>query len=253
MYRAIARITDEIVRIMDGKIHGIWLYGSVAMNDFRMGWSDIDFVALTAGKISQGQAEEMLFLRQNMQEKEPDNPYYRLFEGVIADFTEYRDRSFSRSVYWGTSGQRVTDSYALDAFALFELKKYGRPVSGVYTWALPAPGKESLVEAVRRHYDTIRSHAVTTDGSLYSCGWLLDIARCIYTLRSNDIIAKTQAGMWALNEHIFADEEPLMKTLEIRRDPLKFKGDSDLTVWLKSLGPAVQRCADVLERELLNE
>ena len=249
---AIDGMTKEIVSAMDGHVRGVWLYGSVVMDDFRPGWSDIDFVALTDGAIREDQAQKLLFLRQEMLGKEPGNPYYRSFEGVIADLEEYRSRSFSRAVYWGTSGQRVTGRYLPDAFTGFELARYGKPVYGAEPWILPEPGRDELVRAVRTHYDTIRKYAVHTDESLYSCGWLLDIARCIYTLRDNDVIAKTQAGIRALNEHIFPDEAPLRKAVEIRRSPLLFRDREDVKKWLKELGPVVQRYADVLESELLN-
>ena len=249
---AIARMTGEIVSVLDGDVYGVWLYGSVVMDDFRPGWSDIDFVALARGTLSESQAERLLTLRQEMLGREPGNPYYRSFEGVIAGVEEYRRGVFERLVYWGTSGQRITDRYAPDAFSAFELAKYGRPVYGDQPWILPAPDREELVRAVRAHYDTIRKYAVQTDASLYSCGWLLDIARCVYTLRHHDVIAKTQAGRWALEEHLFADEAPLRKALEVRQDPLSFKGKAETGQWLKSLGPAVQQYADVLEQELRN-
>ncbi len=247
---AIGKMTQAIVEIMDGNVFGVWLYGSVALDDFRLGWSDIDFVALTDGPISESQAERLVFLRQELLQREPDNPYYRSFEGLIAARDEYARQAFQRLVYWGTSGQRVTDRYTPDAFSGLELAKYGVPVYGKEPWILPAPGREERIRAIRTHYDVIRRYAVQTDGSLYSCGWLLDIARCIYTLRHDDIISKTQAGVWALREHIFSDEEPLKTTIEIRQHPLVFKGREDVKHWLKGLGPVVQRYADVLEREL---
>ena len=222
------------------------------MGDFRLGWSDIDFIALTDELISEDKAEKLLHLRQYMCEKEPANPYYRAFEGIIANHGEYLNQSFHRLVYWGTSGQRVTDRYVPDAFSRYELAKYGKQVYGNVAWPFPAPDREELIGAVRSHYDSIRKYAVQTNESLYSCGWLLDIARCIYTLRHNDVIAKTQAGIWALEEHLSADEDMLKKTIEIRRNPQKLKGDADTAEWLKSLGPAVQRFADVLEWELRN-
>ncbi|MBO4915744.1 MAG: nucleotidyltransferase domain-containing protein [Oscillospiraceae bacterium] len=250
MVEAISKMTNEIVRITGGSVYGIWLYGSVVMDDFRMGWSDIDFIALTDGRISEDRAEKLLTLRQEMLEKEPGNPYYRSFEGIIADGNEYRSRAYSRLVYWGTSGQRITDRYVQDVFSEFELAKYGKPVYGNKPWEFPAPDRDKLVKAIRTHYDAIRKYAVKTDGSLYSCGWLLDIARCVYTLRYNDVIAKTQAGLWALEEHIFPDEAQLRKAVELRRQPLSFKDREDVKQWLESLGPTVQSYADVLEREL---
>ena len=81
---AAARMADEIVSAADGNVYGIWLYGSAVLDDFRPGWSDIDFVALTGGPVSESQAGRMLSLRQEMLSREPGNPYYRSFEGIIA-------------------------------------------------------------------------------------------------------------------------------------------------------------------------
>ncbi len=250
MFHATARMMDEIASRVDGRVYGAWLCGSTVMGDFQLGWSDIDFVVLVDGPVSESQAESLLMLRQDMLRTEPGNLYYRSFEGVIASLNEYRSQSFRRLVYWGTSGQRITDHYTPDAFFLFELAKYGVPVRNGREWILPAPGRDALVSAVRGHYETIRKYAVQTDESLYSCGWLLDIARCIYTLRLNDVISKTKAGLWALEEHLFPDETPLRKTVEIRQHPLSFKGREDIRLWLKSLGPVVQQYADRLEQEL---
>ena len=252
MLQAIHKMIQEIDSRADGHVYGAWLYGSVVLDDFQQGWSDIDFVALIDGPVSESQAEKLLMLRQDMLIAEPDNPYYRSFEGIIANLYEYRSRSFQRLVYWGTSGQRVTERYKPDVFSLFELAKYSKPIYGDKAWILPAPGREELVNAVRGHYDAIRKYAVETNESIYSCGWILDIARCIYTLRQNDVISKTQAGFWALEEHLFSDDAPLRKTLEIRKNPSSFKDRADIILWLKELGPVVQLYADVLEHELLN-
>ena len=65
------------------------------------------------------------------------------------------------------------------------------------------------------------------------------------------MIAKTQAGIWALSEHIFEDEEPLKKAVMIRQIPMAYRDRNDVKLWLKGLGPAVQKYADVLERELI--
>ena len=250
MIASIEKMTDAIASIMNEKVYGIWLYGSIVLDDYRPGWRDIDFIALTESIISEKQAEQLLMLRQNMLEKEPDNRYYRSFEGIVANITEFRNNAFKRLVYWGTSGQRVTDSYFKDPISGFELAKYARNVYGNASWILPVPDEKELINAVRSHYDSIRKYAVHTDEKIYSCGWLLDIARCIYTLRYKDVIAKTKAGEWVLAEHIFSDEEPLKKTLKIRRNPLFYVNNEDLKPWFKSLGPVIQRYADVLEGEL---
>lgn len=232
-------------------LYSFWLYGSVVLNDFHPGWGDIDFIAFTNKPIGTEQAEKLCMLRQTLSERFPTDPYFRCFEGVIVNRDEFLCGRFTRLVYWGTSGQRITDRFALDPFARYELLKYGVLVCGEDDRTLfTAPQRKEMIAAVRQHCEGIRRCAVQTDESLYSCGWLLDIARCIYTLRYNDVIAKTQAGEWSLNEHLFPDEEDLSRTIEIRKDPLLYKDDDRVRSWLKSLGPVVQRYADVLEREL---
>ena len=249
--QSIERMTVRLCDALEQKVHSIWLYGSVVLDDFRLGWSDIDLLVLAGGPVTEGQAQQLVGLRQAMLETEPDNPYYRSFEGVIADVSEYSAGFFSRLVYWGTSGERITDRYQQDVFSAFELAKYGKCIFGNDDRSLfAAPSAAELREAVRQHDEAIRRFAVQTDERLYSCGWLLDIARCIFTLRHQDVTAKTRAGIWALSEHLFRDEEPLRKTLRIRQDPMAYKDRDDVKLWLKGLGPVVQQYADVLEREL---
>ena len=249
--RSINQMADQIAGILDGSIHSIWLYGSVVLDDFRLGWSDIDLLVLSNGRITGRQAQKLVGLRQAMAEAEPSNPYYRSFEGIIADRNEYLASSFTRLVYWGTSGQRITDRYQQDTFSAYELAKYGQSIFGGNDRSIfLQPSETDLRAAVKQHYESIRRFAVQTDETLYSCGWLLDIARCIYTLRHNDVIAKTRAGFWALSEHIFEEAEPLRRTLEIRQNPVAYKDKDEVKQWLKELGPVVQQYADVLEREL---
>lgn len=251
MEKAIARMMREIDRILNHNTHSAWLYGSIVLDDFQLGWSDIDFVFLSQSPITESQTRELLMLRQVLAEAEPENPYYRLFEGVIVDYNGCFSGSFERLVYWGTSGQRITDNCSPDVFSRYELAHYGRRIWGTADRSIfISPERSELIAAVRKHYDAIRRYVTSTDKSLYSCGWLLDISRCIYTLRHNDVISKTRAGCWALEEHIFTDEYPLRRTLDIRRAPLAYKDRDDVRQWLATLAPVVQQYADVLEREL---
>ncbi len=249
LQRSIQTMAQEISSVLP--LHSFWLYGSVVLDDFHLGWSDIDFIAFTDDPIEPEQAERLLLLRQTLSERHPDNPYYRCFEGIIVNLREYRHGAYTRLVYWGTSGQRITNRCSIDPFSMLELSKYGACVLGEEDRGLfETPEKEELIAAVSSHYEGIRRCAVQTDDSFYSCGWLLDISRCIYTLRTGDVIGKTQAGEWALSEHLFKDGEPLRKTLAIRRDPLAFKNDTQVKDWLKTLGPTVQQYADELAWEL---
>lgn len=251
MNRSIDVMAKSISAILGDNIVCIYLYGSVVMDDFKLGWSDIDILCLTKEAISDYEAEQLVVLRQNLLKEEEANPYYRSFEGAIVSIDEFKKKQYTRVVYWGTSGQRITDKYYFDVFSLYELIKYGQLILGNDKRnELVLPTNEELKDGVQQHYQTIRKYAVETGESLYSCGWLLDIARCIYTLRYNDIISKTKAGEWALKEKLCPEEDQLLYTLQIRNKPLEYKEHLEVKEWLSSLGTSVQLFADVLDREL---
>ncbi len=152
MDRSIERLCLAIDDILKRRVYSIWLYGSVVLKDYRPGWSDIDFIAFADGPISEAQAMELLTLRQTLSEKYPDDPYYRCFEGVITDLSEYQTGRYTRLVYWGTTGQRITDRYEPDAFARYELARFGVSVRGDGDRSIfSVPDRAELQAAVRRH------------------------------------------------------------------------------------------------------
>ena len=111
------------------------------------------------------------------------------------------------------------------------------------------PTAEMIRSAVLNHYDTVRKYAVPRE-SLYSAGWMLDIARCIYTVRTGKIIGKTMAGEWAIEQRLVPDRAVMERIIEIRKDPLKYRDDKIALKWIATLGEEIQRFADVLEKEL---
>ena len=47
--------------------------------------------------------------------------YYRSFEGAMLTRSAFLANADDRVVYWGTSGERITDRYLLDGFGKTEL------------------------------------------------------------------------------------------------------------------------------------
>lgn len=251
MNRSIDVMVKKLCAILGHNIVCIYLYGSVAMDDFKLGWSDIDILCLTKEVVSDVEAEQLVDLRQKLFKDEEYNQYYRSFEGAIVSIDEFKKKQYTRVVYWGTGGQRITETYSFDVFSLYELIKYGHLIMGKdIRNELILPTYEELKYGVQQHYQAIRKYAIKTGESLYSCGWLLDIARCIYTLRYNDIISKTKAGEWAIKENLCPEVEQMLFTLQIRNRPLKYKDQAEVKEWLSSLGASIQLFADVLDIEL---
>jgi len=229
----------------------VYLYGSVPMKDYKHGWSDIDIVCFTHSNFSHEQAEKLKMLRQHLRDTEKHNKFFRKFEGVILPFNVFLTQNNSQIVYWGTSGQKIVENYKIDPFSMFELINHSKLLYGEdIRNQLTPPTKQDFINAIMHHYNSIRTHAKTTDSSLYSCGWLLDIARCLYTLKTNKVISKTKAGKWALKNHLCPEPNQMKRTLKVRNNPLKYKDNEKIKEWLSSLGPSVQSFANELEKEL---
>lgn len=251
MEHSIEIIKNRIVNILLDNKPSIYLYGSIVLEDFKNGWSDIDILCLTGTKISDAQAKQLLNLRQELLNEHKNNIYFRSFEGGFLTLEAFINDIPDTVVYWGTSGQRVTDKHHFDPFSMLQLIEhgyllYGKEVRDGFIY----PTKEKIIEAVSKHYETIRIFAVVTERNLYSAGWLLDIARCIYTLRTGKIISKTKAGKWALDNNLVPDIDIMEKVISIREEPNRYKNDNEVMKWLETLGNYIQRFADVLEKEI---
>ena len=77
---------------------------------------------------------------------------------------------------------------------------------------------------------------------------MLDIARCINTLRTGKIIAKTNAAEWALENNLCPDSDALRYALKVRRNPSEYKDDIQTFDYAETLAEPIQRFADVLEK-----
>jgi hypothetical protein len=211
------------------------------LDDFKLGWSDIDILCLTEKKIMQNQADELVFLRQKLLEKYPGNAYFRLFEGGFLTLDAFINNTPDLVVYWGTSGQRITDEYCFNSFSMIELVDSGKLLFGKdIRNLLKYPVNTDIIKDIIHQFESIRKYGI------YSCGWMLDIARCLYTLKTGKIIAKTEAGKWALENNLVPDVDIMQKALIIRKEPLKYRSTEKEINW----EPYIKRFADVLENEL---
>lgn len=83
MEQSIEIVKNHIVSILSNNKPSIYLYDSIVLDDFKMGWSDIDILCLTETKISDEQAKQLLNLRQELLSEYRNNLYFRSFEGFL--------------------------------------------------------------------------------------------------------------------------------------------------------------------------
>lgn len=249
--KAIGNTVLAISEILADNQLSVYLYGSCVLNDFRLGWSDIDILVLTQKTISQAQAQKLVTLRQSLLENEPENPYYRSFEGGMLTLSAFRCKAPDCVVYWGSSGQRITDTYPFDSFCMAELLQYGKALYGQDVRdQLKMPEYSDFRTDIKKHYESIRQYAQTTGRSIYSFGWLLDIARGIYTLRNRAVTSKTAAAQWALDNGLCPVSDTLEAALKVRKNPTAYLNCTEILNYAETLGAEIQRFADVLEKEL---
>ncbi|MBS1333007.1 MAG: nucleotidyltransferase domain-containing protein, partial [Clostridiales bacterium] len=98
---ALSRMTEAVCGLLVGCRPSVYLYGSAVSGDFRLGWSDLDVLVLTREPIPPSAAEALVPLRQTMTAAEPDNVYYRLFEGGMLPLRNLLSAEPTRAVYWG--------------------------------------------------------------------------------------------------------------------------------------------------------
>ena len=248
--RSTEEMANRICSILYNCSPSVYIYGSVALNDFRSGWSDIDILVLTQKQISEDQAQELVSLRQSMTEEDPDNPYYGIYEGGMLSLSAFIQHRKDRVVYWGSSGEYVTDTFHFDSFCMMQLIDNGILYAGEdIRRSLEYPTYKDLRTDVQQVLNTVRWYASKTGRSLHSFGWLLDISRCIYTLRTGKIAAKTFAGEWAFRNNLCPSPKCLQTAIMLRHTPALLKKDQKLLDYAATLGDEIQAYADVLEKE----
>lgn len=250
MENTLSVFIHRLEQILMGRLLSVHLYGSCVMDDFQPGWSDIDLLCFTDRPITPEQSEKLLMLRQTLV-TETGMPLFRAIEGAVVCSDEFEHNTFSRLVYWGTGGQKITNQYVLDPFSSYSLLHYGKCIYGRdMKHLIPSVDFSQMLSAIHQHLLTIRQYAQETNDSLYSCGWLLDIARCLYTLRHQTLISKTNAGKWALAQRLCPEPFQMEQTLAVRQNPSEALKKPEIHSWLKALGPSIQKFADILEKEL---
>lgn len=247
--QAAGRMAGAVAARLPGNPVSIYLTGSAVLGDYRPGWSDIDLLCLTRDPIAPEAARALVGLRERLQAR--GDPLARSVEGGVLPLAALTGGAPSAVVYWGTSGERLTDRYALDPFSRAVLLGRGVRMAGPEVrGGLSAPDRAELEAAVAAHWRIIRDHGGAPSRSVYGAGWMLDIARGLYTLKTGRVAPKTRAGQWALDRSLAPDPGALERVLAIRRDPASLAADPAAGDFVAGLGPAIGRFAGVLEGAL---
>ncbi|MBQ8186030.1 MAG: DUF4111 domain-containing protein [Clostridia bacterium] len=221
MLVSVNRFTDAVCAVVPDCT--VYLTGSAAAGDYRHGWSDIDMLFLTRTELTADTASALVNLRQTY----ADDPYIPRIEGGIVSADAFLSGAETVAVYWGTSGQRICGGYTSDCFTLAQAENWICLRGEDVRHRIPMPSPDALYAGVKRHWETIRDYAARTQNPMYRCGWMLDIARCLYTLKTGRVAAKTYAGEYALRNGWCPDADALRDALAVRYDPSRTRHITD--------------------------
>ena len=93
MKASIDTMINSIKNILKDNMQSIYIYGSYALDDFKLGWSDIDLLVLTKKKIDEDKLNDLLYLRQTLLEKDTNNMFYRSFEGAMLSMDSFINKT----------------------------------------------------------------------------------------------------------------------------------------------------------------
>lgn len=242
----LARLCEGVQQVVPQA--SVYLYGSAATGDFSMGWSDIDFLVLTPQPMTLAQAEKLLHLRDVLREQTPDDPYLPLLEGGMLSLEAFLSGEITTCVHWSGAGEEtLRPAHAFSAFSRWDLLHNGILLAGEDLRSqIPEPTWLDLRADVANCLPIVLRMGKTM-GRQFAFGWLLNIARGLYTVTEGGVISKTQAAQWALENGLCPDEDKLELALEIYQNPLAYRDKATVLSAAASLGPAIMRFAQVLQ------
>jgi hypothetical protein len=202
-------ITSAYLHLADkrlpGRISGLYLVGSVALDDYRRGQSDVDFVAVSEAAFGPLELEQLGRLHREMRRMIP-RPN---LDGVYVTWDELQADPASLSVPFYRDGRFASSGgFAANPVTWYILQRFGIAVRGP-------------VKPVVRHDDALLRRWCRENLQSYWAGWVhrarthpirrlysltrqatvwgvLGVTRLHATLRTGKVFSKTAAGSYAL-------------------------------------------------------
>ncbi|PEM19039.1 nucleotidyltransferase [Bacillus toyonensis] len=227
---------------LDGKIVGVYVYGSITLGAFHIETSDVDFVAVLNDSVNEAEKQQIVELHKKMSEstlgKRMDGMYIPL-----ADLGKY-NHEINEYVYCA-DGKANIGHWDINAVTWWTLKNQGITVIGKEVEDLPLQIKwDDVVNTMQYNVEQYWSEKAKQPYLFFIEEWVesavVTMGRILYTLDYKTIVSKDR-GLQYLLERSAKEWEPLLKEVErMRYDP---KEKKKLSIW---------RRADMTKRYLLS-
>ena len=216
LHTLLSAFSSGVHKALHNTLMGLYVTGSLLMNDFVAATSDLDFLAVTDAPLSGPEVERIIVLHGELREL---NPWGDRLEGG------YATRSALRS--WGILGTIVAiepgagahagipSNYSADnmlALRDYSATLYGPPPQEV----LPPVDRATFVAGLSAYLSELAiksgaGHIVITE----IASWILNIARCLYGMHTGRPCTKTEAANWLMRT--VSTLEPILRAALVVR------------------------------------
>jgi hypothetical protein len=223
--------------IVPGFVQGLYLTGSVALNDFRSHCSDVDFVAGSGHRPDHAELRGLAAVHGMVR-----RIYPRLhFDGTHLSWSDLSagpgacmPAPFTHEGRFELSGRFAIDPVTWHELGAHGLAVRGPSIAGVQVWrdgaVLRAWTLNNLVEYWRPWIAQYREGPSSLERRHDLVCWgVLGVARLHYTVATNRITSKTAAGQYALEVFDRRWGPIVSEAIGLRADPTKASDYADLS------------------------
>jgi len=212
----------EIQACLGKAIDAVLVHGSIALDDFCSGWSDIDVCVVLHSPVSETQGDTLGSIHDRMQERfirERQEGWVsgQVVEGYYIPHELVSDAELEMPCYTagGTTRQLAT-GHPVSPFDRYMLAHHAHTVMGTPLHFAP-PDEQSLLAQTRHDLADLRKRARSPQSSIWLCGELHWLARCLVFWRDGQMLSKSTSLQREMERgSVFS--EAFRLALQIRRE-----------------------------------
>jgi hypothetical protein len=218
-------------------IQGLYLTGSVALDDFQDHGSDIDFVAVSARRPDDAGARGLASAHALVRGKYPDLNFdgtHLTWSDLAAGPLACAPAPFNYEGKFEPSGRFALDPVTWHELVGHSVALRGPALAGAQVWhdvaALRLWTLHNLTEYWRPWLAQYRDGGVAANGRHDLVAWgVLGVARIHHTVTTGQIASKTQAGRYALEVFGSRWHQVILEAIRIRQNPTASSSYGDLS------------------------
>jgi hypothetical protein len=202
--RAVSSYLQLIDKRVPELLEGLYLTGSIALDDFRPNQSDIDFVAITSNTLNKYEIQEILQVHKLLL----NSNNYPYFDGIYVTWKDLeKDAIGLQSPYYHDGRIDTRDRFSANPVTWYTLYKYPVSIRGpkipkvfhdnriLREWCKSNLGEYWKKWVYSTHSNIIRFiYSYTNQGITWG---VLGVVRLYATIQTGDIISKTKAADYA--------------------------------------------------------